>query len=109
MMERASVTPFLNKSKSIEQIRNTTGPTPSMRWTWIPGIPTLRVEIDLKSDVDIQALLADPTAALLHRNEWRPVELFPEVKPVVPWEREFESLLEEMPESTLLRAVDCHS
>ena len=75
----------------------------------LPAQLITRTNIARKSEVDQDALLADPPGAILFRGEWlsSPIALgerLPE-----SWHRQFATAFANVPDETLLTIVDCHS
>jgi hypothetical protein len=75
----------------------------------LPGPIILNLNTAKKSEIDQNALLANPPAALLFRGQWMssPIvlgESLPE-----NWRQEFAAVFAEIPDVTSLTIVDCHS
>jgi hypothetical protein len=62
-----------------------------------------------KSEVDHEALLADPPAALLFRGQWLSSPIVLEGRLPEAWRSQFASAFAQIPDETLLTIVDCHS
>jgi hypothetical protein len=62
-----------------------------------------------KSEVDQQALLEDPPAALLFRGQWLASPIVLEGKLPETWRSQFADAFVQIPDGTLLTVVDCHS
>src|SRR5258705_1924595 len=74
----------------------------------LPGGSTSRVVSARKSEVDLQALLAKPPAALLFRGRWSERKMMAEGEAGQKWRAEFARLFAEIPDDTTLTIVDCH-
>ncbi|HSY19873.1 MAG TPA: hypothetical protein VK815_16135 [Candidatus Acidoferrales bacterium] len=74
----------------------------------LPGGTTARATTAKKSEVDSQALLADPPAALLFRGQWSESALFAQHEQAEKWRAEFARRFAEIPDDTTLTVVDIH-
>jgi len=68
-----------------------------------------RVSSAKKSQIDQQALLADPPAALLFRGQWFASQIFAKGEALKTWLEEFSRHFSEIPDDTTLTIVDVHS
>jgi hypothetical protein len=75
----------------------------------IPAGSTLRATTATKAEIDQQALLADPPAALLFRGEWFASPIFAQGDAEAKWRTEFSEHFSRIPDDTLLTVVDVHS
>jgi len=62
-----------------------------------------------KFEIDQQALLADPPAALLYNGNWSESAFFAKSDESEKWRVKFSHLFQEIPDDTTLTVVDCHS
>lgn len=62
-----------------------------------------------KSEVNQEALLADPPAALLFRGQWLSSPIVLEGRLPETWRSQFASAFTQISDETLLTVVDCHS
>lgn len=85
-------------------------PRPSRRlFGLLPGASASKVTSARKSEIDQQALLANPPAALLFRGKWLSSPIVLEGKLPETWQSQFASAFHQIPDKTLLTVVDCHS
>ena len=75
----------------------------------LPAGETTRVSVAKKSEVDQQAFLAHPPAALFFRDQLYESPLFAEGEALAKWQAEFRRLFAEIPDGTTLQIVDAHS
>ncbi len=75
----------------------------------IPAGSTLRATTATKIEIDQEALLADPPAALLFRGEWFASPIFVQGNAETRWRTEFSEHFSRIPDDTLLTVVDVHS
>ena len=77
----------------------------------IPAGSTLRATTATKAEIDQQALLADPPAALLFRGKWiaSPLLASDEAEAQATWRTEFAESFARIPDDTLLTVIDLHS
>jgi hypothetical protein len=73
-----------------------------------PGC-TSRVSSAKKSEIDQQALLADPPAALLFRGQWFASPIFADGDALDTWKAQFSRRFSQIPDETTLTVVDIHS
>ena len=71
--------------------------------------PLDRVDRAAKRDVDAQALLADPPAALLMDGTWNECPLTSDRAALAGWNRQFAELFARVPDDAMLTVVDIHS
>ena len=70
---------------------------------------TTRAWIAKKYEVDQQAFLADPPAALVFRDRLYECPILPDRGALANWHTEFRQRFTEIPEDTTLQIVDAHS
>lgn len=75
----------------------------------LPAGWTSRATTAKKSQIDQQALLADPPAALLFRGQWFASPIFAEGDTEPKWRGEFAQHFTQIPDDTTLTVVDLHS
>ena len=75
----------------------------------LPAGQTNRVSVAKKSEIDQQAFLADPPAALFFRDQLYECPLFAEGEALAKWQVEFRQRFAEIPDDTTLQIVDAHS
>jgi hypothetical protein len=73
-----------------------------------PGGSQSRVTKARKFEIDPDALLADPPAALLFRGQWSECPFSAQSNELKKWEADFASQFAQIPDDTLLTVVDCH-
>jgi hypothetical protein len=69
---------------------------------------TSRVSVAQKSEIDQEAFLADPPAALFFRDRLYECPLFAEGAALAKWQAEFRQRFAEIPDETILQIVDAH-
>ena len=70
---------------------------------------TSRVSVAKKSEIDQQAFLADPPAALFFRDQFFECPVFAEGEALAKWQAEFRQRFADIPDDTTLQIVDAHS
>ena len=75
----------------------------------LPAGQTSRVSVAKKADIDQQAFLAEPPAALFFRDQLFECPLFAERETLAKWQAEFRRRFAEIPDDTTLQIVDAHS
>jgi hypothetical protein len=75
----------------------------------LPAGRTSRATSAKKSEIDQEALLADPPAALLFRGEWLASPFFAEGEAEAGWRAQFAQHFARIPDDTVLTVVDTHS
>lgn len=70
---------------------------------------TSHVSVAKKSEIDQQAFLADPPAALFFRDQLFECPLFAEGEALAKWQAEFRQRFADIPDDTTLQIVDAHS
>lgn len=75
----------------------------------LPARQTSRVSVAKKSEIDQQAFLADPPAALFFRDQLYECPLFAEGEALAKWQAEFRQRFADIPDDTTLQIVDAHS
>ena len=75
----------------------------------LPAGETTRVSVAKKSEIDQQAFLVEPPAALFFRDQLYESPLFAEGDELLQWQAEFRQRFAEIPDDTTLQIVDAHS
>ena len=75
----------------------------------LPAGRTSRVSVAKKSEIDQDAFLADPPAALFFRDQLYECPLFAEGEALAKWQAEFRQQFAKIPDDTILQIVDAHS
>jgi len=75
----------------------------------LPAGQTSRVSVAKKSEIDQEALLANPPAALFFAENLYECPLFAEGDALARWQAEFRERFSEIPDETTLQIVDAHS
>ena len=75
----------------------------------LPAGRTSRVSVATKSEIDQQAFLADPPAALFFNDQLYECPLFAEGEALAKWQAEFRQRFADIPDVTTLQIVDAHS
>jgi hypothetical protein len=75
----------------------------------LPAGSTLRATTATKAEIDQEALLADPPAALLFRGQWLASPIFAPDDAETRWRTEFSEHFARIRDDTLLTVVDVHS
>jgi hypothetical protein len=74
-----------------------------------PAGQTNRASVAKKFEIDQQAFLADPPAALFFRDQLYECPLFAKGEALAKWQAEFRQWFAEIPDDTTLQIVDAHS
>ena len=75
----------------------------------LPAGSTRQVSVAKKFEVDQEAFLAEPPAALFYRGQLYECPLFAEGEALSVWQAEFRRRFAEIPDSMTLQIVDAHS
>ena len=75
----------------------------------LPAGHTSRVSVAKKSEIDQEALLADPPAALFFAEHLYECPLLADGETLARWHAEFRERFSEVPDETTLQIVDAHS
>lgn len=87
-----------------------THPVPPAWWQRLLGRgPVERVNRAFKRQVDLQAVLSDPPAALLLNSVWHESPITSDEPQLREWKERFATLFEAVPSDASLTAVDIHS
>jgi hypothetical protein len=76
---------------------------------WIPVGWSLRASVAKKCEIDQEALLKSPPAALFLRDTLYQCPVFPTEEAAARWDAEFRERFAEIPDDTILQIVDAHS
>jgi hypothetical protein len=74
----------------------------------LPAGQTTRVSVAKKSEVDQEAFLANPPAALFFRDQLYESPFFAEREALAKWREEFRRRFAQIPDDTTLQIVDAH-
>ena len=75
----------------------------------LPAGTTSHASVARKHEVDQQAFLTNPPAALFFQDQLYECPLFAEGEELSQWQSEFRRLFAKIPEDTTLQIVDAHS
>jgi hypothetical protein len=75
----------------------------------LPAGQTMRVSVAKKSEIDQDAFLASPPAALFFKGKLYESPFFAEGAELAKWKDEFRNRFKDIPDNATLQVVDAHS